>query len=312
MKNFGHIGVLMGGPSSEREISLRSGQAVLEALQKNGCQVTRFDITSAQPEEIQGLLKKNRIDVAFIALHGAFGEDGTVQLILEQEGIPYTGSGVAASQIAIDKILTQSCLKGKGIPVPQFIIGDKHDKISPDNILKDLGGLPVVVKPPTEGSSIGITVVREKEDLTKAMEEAFRFGPRILIEQFIKGRELTVGILRDDPLPVIEIRSKHEFFDFTAKYGAGLTDYLIPAPLPENIKELIQQTAIAAYNAIGCRDFSRVDIMLAEDQKPYVLEINTIPGFTSTSLLPKAAKEAGYNFTELCLKLIELAYEKKK
>lgn len=311
-EDLGHIGVLMGGPSSEREISLKSGKAVYEALKAEDYQVTAIDLTTADENEVRKAIADADIDIAFLALHGKFGEDGTVQAILESMEIPYTGSGVEASRIAISKALTQKILKSKNVPVPNFLVLRRSDKISDDELLKELGGLPVVVKPDQEGSSIGVTIVRERKDLSVAIKEAFSFGPQVLVDKFIEGRELTVGILADEALPVIEIRPKEGFFDFTAKYQKGLTDYIVPAVLDEEVAARVQQAALQAYQAAGCCDFSRVDVMLDKNNVPYVLEINTIPGFTSTSLLPKAAKCRGYEFADLCVKLIKLAYEKEK
>jgi len=312
MTDFGHIGILMGGPSSERDISLKSGQAVYEALKSAGYHVSPIDIPSSKEEEVVALIQAAHINVAFIALHGQFGEDGTIQAILEKMGIPYTGSGVAASRLAVNKIATQTIFQKNNIPIPSHVIVHQEDKPEEDTIIDQLGGLPVVVKPEAEGSSIGITLVQNKNDLKAALREAFRYGPRALVEQYIRGRELTVGILDDKPLSVIEIRPKEKLFDFTAKYQKGLTEYLIPAPLKNGIKENVQRTALQVHRILGCRHFSRVDIMLDEKMKPFVLEVNTIPGFTSMSLLPKAAKQDGYDFAQLCLTLIKLAYEKAK
>src|SRR3989344_2066791 len=310
-KDFGHIGVLLGGYSSEREISLKSGKAVYAALQEAGYQVSKIDISSPD-DDILKMLRSAGIAVVFIALHGMLGEDGTVQALLEKAGIPYTGPGVDASRIAINKISTQKALQKKNIPVPAFTVVAREEQSQEEAILSRLGGLPVVVKPPAEGSSIGVAIVHKKEDFKKAVEEAFRYGSPILVDQYIAGRELTVGVLADQALPVVEIRPTHDFFDFTAKYQKGLTDYIVPAPLPPPVTAKVQAVALAAYQALGCRDFSRADVMLDKNMNPYVLEINTIPGFTATSLLPMAAREAGYNFTQLCEKLIVLAYEKKK
>ncbi len=310
-KNFGHIGVLLGGYSSEREISLKSGKAVYDALEEAGHHVSKIDIVSRE-DDIGQMIQAAGIDVAFIALHGALGEDGTIQSLLEMAGVPYTGSGVDASRIAINKISTQNVLRKKNFPVPIFTTVFQEDSMDEDALLTRVDGMPVVVKPAAEGSSLGVTIVHKRENFKKAVMEAFRYGSPILVDHYIQGRELTVGILSDEPLPVVEIRPTHDFFDFTAKYQKGLTDYLVPAPLSAEITTKVQQMALAAYEAVGCRDFSRVDVILDRKMNPYILEINTIPGFTATSLLPMAAQEAGYNFTQLCEKIIALAYEKKK
>ncbi len=308
---FGHIGILMGGYSSEREISLKSGQAVLEALKKTNCRVTPLDITMKDEREIEKFIKDSGIDVAFIALHGKLGEDGVIQSILERLDIPYTGSGVEASQRAINKIKTQLLLKENKIPVAPHVICSSKDTIDPKHLVKEIG-LPLVVKPASEGSSIGITIVQTEKDIAPALKIAFEYGDSVLIEGFIQGRELTVGILDNKFLPIIEIRPQAQFFDFKAKYKSGTTEYIIPAQLPDAVAKSIGETALYAHQVLGCRDFSRIDVMLDKNNKPYILEINTIPGFTSVSLLPKAAKQAGLEFPQLCLKLIELAYEKKK
>ncbi len=313
---FGVIGVLMGGVSSEREISLKSGKAVYEALRDHGQDVEALDIAFQDSEKIEDFIRSAQIDTAFIALHGKLGEDGTIQSILDGMNIPYPGSGVEASRLSLNKALAQKILRQNNIPVPDFEVlianglpTKEHFKNSL-NVLKTF--FPLVVKPSCEGSSIGISIINKKQDLAAALREAFRYGEEVLVERFIKGRELTVGILDQSPLPVIEIRPRNHFFDFNAKYQQGLTDYLIPAPLPEDVMGQVQEVALAAHTVLGCRDFSRVDLILDDAQRPYVLEINTIPGFTATSLLPKAAKEAGLDFTQLCLKLLELADEKKR
>ena len=311
VSRFGRIGVLMGGPSSEREISLKSGKAIYQALQECGCQVSPIDIPSADPDEIASLIREAAIQVAFIALHGRLGEDGTIQKILEDLNIPYIGSGVKASQIAINKVLTQELLKKNKIPVPPFIPLHKKDSAAFDKIWNQFQGSKLVIKPAQEGSSIGISLVENKEDLGRALKTAFEYGDEVLIERFVTGREFTVGILDEKVLPVIEIKPKNRFFDFNAKYEAGTTEYIVPAVLPPKTSARLQQIALKTHQVIGCRHFSRVDVMMDEGQNPFVLEVNTIPGFTSMSLLPKAAGVAGLDFTQLCLKLLTLAYAKK-
>ena len=311
LSELGHIGILMGGCSSEKDISLKSGKAIYAALLEIGCKVSAVVVESQQEKDVVKLFEKARMDLAFIALHGQFGEDGGVQAILEKMGIPYTGSGVAASKRAIDKITTQTLLREHNVPVADFVIFTKKDKNPSAKGLERIKKFPVVVKPAREGSSIGITIVQQKKDLAKAMAAAFQYGPRILIENYVKGREMTVGILGEDALPIVEIKPKAKFFDFEAKYQSHTTQYLVPAELSENITQGIQMAALNAHKAIGCSDFSRVDFMLDEKNDFFVLEINTIPGFTATSLLPKAAAAAGYTFPALCLKIIQLAYAKK-
>ncbi len=311
-EKFGRIGVLMGGYSSEREISLKSGTAIVDALKSEGCDVIPVDITEKDEKMIASRITDSGMDMAFIALHGRLGEDGTIQAILENLNIPYPGSGVEASRLAINKILAQSIFKNNGICVPPYVIVEKNTNLTKKFFLEELGTLPWVVKPACEGSSIGISLVEDIKDLDNALKTARGYGGNILVERFIKGRELTVGILEEKPLPIVEIRSSRMFFDFTAKYKKGLTEYIVPAPLPEEVSQRLQREALKANRALGCRDISRVDIILAPEGTGYVLEINTIPGFTSTSLLPKAAKAVGIEFNQLCLRLMELAYGQKK
>jgi D-alanine-D-alanine ligase len=309
---FGRIGILMGGVSSEREISLKSGKAITEALLRQGCDIIALDIVDGEHQKIRSLIEGVDIDLAFIALHGQLGEDGRIQSILEEMNIPYTGSGVEASRLAIDKALAQNLFKKNGIKVPSYVTLSKDDELCIDMIVEQLGGFPIVVKPACEGSSIGISLAATPEELKGAVESAQEYGPKILLEQYIKGRELTVGILGCEALPVVEICPKHDFFDYEAKYTKGMTEYIVPAEIPDEVSCGLQQTALRAHQVLGCTDLSRVDFMLGADQVYYVLEVNTIPGFTSTSLLPKAAKHQGISFDQLCFKLMELTYGKKK
>ena len=309
--DFGRVGVLMGGPSSEREISLKSGKAVLSALKDSGVETIGIDIVTDNPADNIRLLNTYNLDCAFIALHGRFGEDGAIQEILEQIGLPYTGSGVKASRLAMDKIGALKIFKAGKLYVPRshFLKRQVYNKKM--YFRNDLG-FPLVIKPANHGSSIGLSIVERQEEIPAAIHLAFQFDERIVIEEYISGRELTVGVLDERPLPVIEIVPKHKFFDFEAKYQAGLTDYIIPAHLDAEIAEKVQQSALKAHKLLGCFGCSRTDIILSYDNLPFVLETNTIPGMTATSLLPKAAKILGIEFNQLCLKLLELAYEKAK
>lgn len=311
IKDFGRVGVLMGGPSSEREISLKSGQAVLSALLGSGVDAVGIEIITDGQEENIKLLKENNLNAAFIALHGRFGEDGVIQQILEKINLPYTGSGVEASRLAMDKINSLERLKAGGLDVPKFRPVNKTD-YRKTNVFRNELGLPLVIKPANHGSSIGLSFVQRNEDMSAAIDLAFQFDERIIIEEFISGRELTVGILGQEALPVIEIVPEGKFFDFEAKYQSALTKYIVPANLEESIFKKVQQAAREAHRILGCFGCSRTDIILSEDNCPYVLEINTIPGMTSRSLLPKAARISGIDFNQLCIKLLELAYEKKK
>jgi len=305
---FGKIGVLMGGPSTEREISLKSGKAVYEALKGAGFDVEAIDLTTDDAAANAELIRLSGIECAFIALHGRYGEDGQIQLVLEHLKVPYTGSGVLASRLAMDKISSRRIFEKCGIKVPRY---SAFERSSRDKAKNDFG-YPVVVKPATHGSSIGLSIVCNEEDFRKAVDLAFSFDKNIVVEEYIKGRELTVGILGRRALPVIEIIPKRQFFDFEAKYQAGMTDYVVPAHLGWPVARRARIAALAAHEALGCFGCSRVDIMLGEDNAAYVLEVNTIPGFTSTSLLPKAAGSIGVSFGNLCLQLIKFAYEKKK
>lgn len=300
---YGRVGVLAGGPSSEREISLRSGRAVYNALVQAGVDAILLDVGSDMAETIRA----SGVDVAFIALHGRFGEDGTVQRLLEDMRVPYTGSGAESSSIAIDKIASKEVFIRAGLPVPKYIaLGRGRSALGDTAAL----GLPIVVKPYLEGSSIGLSVVRRREDLPAALETAFAHGAKVLIEEYIDGRELTVGVLDDAPLPVIEIVPKEKVYDYKAKYSDPDTQYLVPAPLDEATSRRAQELGVRAHRALGCRCFSRVDMMLDRSGGLYILEANTIPGMTERSLLPKAAKAAGLDFEKLCIKLVEDALER--
>lgn len=307
---FGKIGVLMGGPSTEREISLKSGNAVYEALRRSGVETVAIDITTDSTEGNIRLIKSHKVDCAFLALHGRFGEDGQIQGILDSIKIPYTGSGAQASRLAMDKIASLGIFELNGLKVPRYSVLEKSS-YRPDWKTDNGLGFPLVIKPANHGSSIGLSIIDDSKDLDAAVDLALSFDSRAIIQEYIPGREVTVGILDEKVLPVIEIVPKKRFFDFEAKYKAGMTDYIVPAELEEVVAEKVQAVALSAHKLLGCFACSRVDIIL-KDNSPFVLEINTIPGFTSTSLLPMAAKKIGIEFEELCLKLVRLAYEKKQ
>ena len=306
---IGKIGVLMGGPSSEREISLKSGKAVYDALSSLGQDVVAIDIKTDDPGENVRLLSSKGIDCAFLALHGRFGEDGTIQVILENMKIPYTGSGVLASKLAMDKVSSREIFKKGNLLVPASEIINKASYQSAAGLKLDLGD-HLVVKPATQGSSIGLSIIDKRQGLNAALDLVFKFDDRAIVEEYIKGREMTVGILNDSALPVIEIIPKHAFFDFEAKYKAGLTEYVVPAKIDKKIAKKIQASALSAHKLLGCFGCSRVDLILDGKGLVFVLEVNTIPGMTSTSLLPKAAGKINIKFEDLCMKLIKLAYEK--
>ncbi len=299
------IAVLMGGISSEREISLRSGTAIAAALRSRGHAVVPIDVTSA---ELGNHLDPSSVDVAFIALHGRFGEDGQVQQQCEALGLPYTGCGPKASALALDKICSKERFVSRGVSTPPFEVLEKWDESTPSTLVRL--GLPVVVKPALEGSSIGLTIVREKNDLAGAVAVALEYGTRVLVETFVEGKELTVGILGDTLLPVIQIVPKSGVYDYHSKYTPGETSYLVPAPLDAGTADKVQAAAWQAFLSAGCEDLGRVDVILDRCGKVFVLEINTIPGFTETSLLPKAAKAAGIGFDVLCEKIMMLGLQK--
>ncbi|MCM8760659.1 MAG: D-alanine--D-alanine ligase [Candidatus Omnitrophica bacterium] len=302
-ESLGRVGVLAGGPSNEREISLRSGKAVYNALIAKGIDTVFLDVG----EDVYDVIKKSAIDVAFIVLHARFGEDGTVQSILEELGIPYTGSGVESSRLALDKIAAKRVLAKAGILVPRHIVVDKEScrEINTDSI-----GFPLVVKPHLEGSSIGLSVVRDKKGLADALEKALSFSEKALVEEFIDGRELTVGILNEEPLPVIEIVTKAGVYDYSAKYNDPETRYLVPAPIKVSQSKESQEIGRRSHKALGCSCFSRIDMILNSDGRLFVLEANTIPGMTERSLLPKAAEAIGLNFGDLCITLVKDAVKR--
>ena len=303
-KNFGRIGVFLGGNSKERAISLKSGQAVYRALIEAGEDAVLIDTANG----FHSKLKDKSIDVAFLALHGAGGEDGTIQKILNRYRIPYTGAGPKGSQWAFDKQLTKQRLKACHIPTPDYEVIDKR------NWRKVISrwAPPYVVKPLDEGSSIGIFFVERKNSGLRKIKSAIAKYKRLMVERKIEGREFTVGILGDQALPVIELKPKRRFYDFKAKYTKGLTEYLAPAPIADHIKRKLQALALKTHTALGLSDLSRVDFKMDSDQLPYVLEANSIPGFTETSLLPKAAQCVGLNFQDLCLYLVDQASRKKR
>ncbi|MCX5713687.1 MAG: D-alanine--D-alanine ligase [Candidatus Omnitrophica bacterium] len=310
-EDFGKIGVLMGGPSAEREISLKSGKAIFKALLERGINVEAIDITTDSIKENAQLLRSRGIDCAFLALHGCFGEDGQIQGILEGVGIAYTGSGVLASRLAMDKIASRRIFEQKGLNVPRYKVLEKNVPKARFALEEDFS-FPLVVKPASNGSSIGLSIVDGEGSFSDAIENAFNFDRKIIIEEYLRGREVTVGILDERPLPVIEVIPKRRFFDFEAKYQSGLTEYVVPAELEFSVARAAQDAAQRAHKLLGCSGCSRVDIILNKDSIPFILEVNTIPGFTATSLLPKAAGAAGIDFGQLCIRLIELAYEKTK
>jgi D-alanine-D-alanine ligase len=302
------IGVLMGGASSERDVSLRTGAAVAGALRGAGHRVVEIDLRTETGRE----LDREPFNLAFIALHGRFGEDGRLQRLLESRGIPYTGSGPEASRVAMDKVDSKVHFKRKGVETPPHRVILHGESLALWEQCARSLGYPVVLKPAAEGSSVGVTVHDDCSTLLDGAAEAFRHGKVALMEKFIRGRELTVGILDGKALPLIEIRPKGKFFDGDAKYRDPETLYLVDPPLTELEKRRVQKVARDAHEALGCEGFSRVDLILTALGSIHVLEVNTIPGMTERSLLPKAARAAGIEFPELCQRIVDLAWRRRR
>lgn len=287
------IGVLMGGESSEREVSLRSGRAVYGALKAAGYDVVSIDARG----DLCGKLKRAKIELAFIVLHGGSGEDGGVQGLLEVMNIPYTGSGVLASALAMDKESSKKIFRYHGIAVPPFEILARSGRRAGYPTPKF--ALPWVVKPATEGSSVGVEIVKSRAGFGKAAERAFAYGERVIVEKYIKGQEVQIGILNGEPIGGVEVKPSLEFYNYEAKYTAGLTDYIFPPRLSKGTYGKAERSALGAHIALGCSGATRVDLIIDPDGNPFVLEVNTIPGMTETSLLPKIALRAGLDFTAL-------------
>ena len=302
--------VLCGGYSTEREVSLRSGQAVCDALKKADFDVDILDLSKNTIHEIT----EKHPDVVYIALHGKGGEDGQIQGLLEWFGIPYTGPGVIASAICMDKILTKDVLVNRGIKIPEYVVVDKYnvDLFSAEVIEKKFG-LPVVIKASCQGSSIGVEIVNDINRVESAINEALSYGDSVLVEQFIKGTELTVPIIGNDELqvlPIIEITSECEFYNYKSKYTPGMSHHIIPARISKEVQEKVKSEAERAYKAVGCRGISRIDFIVDENNIPFVIEINTAPGMTATSLVPDAGKHAGIEFPKLCERIVGYALQK--
>ena len=290
---------MMGGLSQEREISLKTGKAILKSLSEKGYPVIPLDVGS----DIAEKLVTEKIECAFFALHGRFGEDGTIQGLLELMRIPYTGSGVLASALAMHKIMSKRFFLCEKIPTPRFEVFQRKE-MKKDLTKMTFLSLPVVVKPAREGSTIGISVVQREEELGPALKKAGEYDEEILVEKFMKGKEITVGILEDIPLPVIEIVPKSGFYDYHAKYTKGETQYIVPARIPREKYLAAQEMSLKAFQLLGCSGVARVDLMMDENENPYVIDVNTMPGMTETSLLPKAALYAGIPFTDLVERIL--------
>lgn len=294
------IAILMGGPGSERQVSLASGKAVLKALQALGLHATGVDVTDTRPELPAGT------GLAFNLIHGTFGEDGTLQALLEERGIPYTGAGVESSRRAFDKNLAKEVFLKAGVPTPRAEIVDLSQGVRLPTL-----PVPFVVKPPREGSSVGVHIVKDPSQAQAAMEDAARYGSDVLVEEFIEGMELTVAVIDGVAQPVVHIIPPDGVYDMGSKYpwlsGTKGSQYICPADLDETQTRAVQEAAVAAHRALGIEVYSRVDVLLDAAGQPFVLEANTIPGMTETSLLPKAAAAAGTPFPQLCQRIAELS-----
>ena len=298
------IAVLMGGPSSERDVSFATGRGVLKALRSLGADATEVDVRDENFELPAGT------ELAFIALHGTFGEDGQVQQILESRGIPYTGDGVEESRIAFDKILSKEKFRQADVPTPYWqIIGQGQRPTMP---------IPYVIKAPRQGSTVGISIVKNEREVDSALAEALKYDAELLVEKFIPGSELTVGVLGDQALPIIEIIPKGGFYDFNTKYpflnpqAGASAEHVCPAKMDDAKTKEIQEIALRAFRSLGLKVYARVDVMLSQEGEPSVLEANTIPGMTEASLLPEAAAVAGVDYPQLCARIIELSLARTK
>lgn len=299
---FGKVAVLMGGPSAEREVSLKSGAAVLAALLRQGVDAHRVD----PDREVLQTLTREKYDRAFIVLHGRWGEDGVIQGALETIDMPYTGCGVLASALGMDKLRCKYLWAGAGIPVPPYAVLTRGSDFGA--VVRQLG-LPLFVKPVREGSSFGITRVTRADDLAAAYETAARYDDQVLAEKAITGPELTCAVLGDQALPVIRIETATAFYDYEAKYVRDDTRYLCPAGIPDSLEQQVRQLALDVFRTIDGRGWGRVDFMVDAAGQPYVLEVNTVPGMTDHSLVPKAAKAAGIDFDMLVMRILGMSDE---
>ncbi len=292
------IAVLMGGLSAERDVSLKSGLAVHQALLRMGYNSTAIDVR----HDVAKMLLEEKIEVAFIALHGRYGEDGCIQGLLELLQIPYTGSGVLASALAMHKLFSKQAFAAAGLTITPYVAVRKGTTCDAASLPF---GLPVVVKPVQEGSSVGVSIVKQADALQAALDDAFHYDELVLVEQYIKGQEVQVGILDNQPIGAIEIVPKNEFYDFEAKYSDGMAEHFFPARLEADLYEKVQQQGLKAHQALGCDGYCRVDFLVTETGDCYLLEVNTLPGMTALSLLPEIAqKGAGLSFEELVERIL--------
>lgn len=304
------IVVVMGGPSTEAEVSRRSGKAILHALLEKGYQAEALEL---DPPNFPQQIKASGADFVFNALHGKYGEDGIIQGTLDMMGIPYTSSGVMAAAVTMDKVATKRFFMAEGIPTPRahtYFRFEYRKRNLAQEIIEEFG-VPVVVKASSQGSSIGVVIVEQPEELEAALEEAFKYDHEILVEEFIKGRELTVAVWgneeHQEALPIIEITTVTGRYDYETKYKAGASAHIIPAPLPAEVSKAVEDIAIRAFAVCGCVGMARVDFMLDGLNEPYAIEINTVPGMTETSLVPDAGRAAGIQFPDLCAKILTMA-----
>ncbi len=303
MSVSGKVAVMFGGNSAEREVSLRSGKAVLASLLDAGVDAFAFD---PQQQALSSLVA----DKVFIVLHGRGGEDGTMQGALQQLGLPYTGSGVLGSALAMDKIRCKWLFQAQGLPTAPFAVV-RPDETDFAGMLESLGG-KVMVKPANEGSSIGMSAAATADELASAITTAHQYDDEVLVERWINGREFTIAILNGEVLPIVEMRTPRSFYDYEAKYQANSTEYLCPAPLTAELTQAMQSTALAAFQAVGASGWGRVDLMLDQQGQHYLLEVNTVPGMTEKSLVPMAAKAAGYSFQQLVLAILSQAEQERR
>ena len=306
------VAVVMGGPSAEEQISLSTGHAMAAALRGKGYNVKEIRLV---PHNFSEQVKESGADVVVIAVHGLYGEDGRLQSALEMMGIPYTGSGVLASSVSMNKLAAKRVFLGSNIPTPDYIFLHRRDRGKQDMIkaITERFSLPVVVKPVSQGSSLGVTIEKEISGLQKALDDAFQYDEEVLVEEYIAGQETSVCMMRlkDGSVkvwPVILIHPHAEWYDFNAKYSAGGVDHLVPAPLPEDITRTLKDISVKAFEVLGCAGVARTDCMVDKNGKCYVLEMNTVPGMTPTSLVPDAARAEGTDFGDLCEMILETAH----
>jgi D-alanine-D-alanine ligase len=331
MKKKLKVLLLLGGTSPEREVSKSTGKSIYQALQNLNCDVIVIDPAYGinQPIDVEdyfnekdyteiskenyldaiNLISSDQINIAFLALHGKYGEDGTIQSLLELKGIKYTGSKVLSSALAMDKIMSKILFEEYNVPTPRWIHFKKGESTTDDinNLIKKKFGYPAVVKPNDQGSTVGLTICKSSDQLADAIHNAFEYSDRILVEEYIPGRELTVAVIDDAALPVLEIRPKHGIYDYECKYTSGMSEYIVPAEIPDDIAKELQKIAVLSCKSLRCEVYARVDFRLSPDNKIYALEVNTLPGMTSLSLVPKMAKAVNIAFEELVDRIIKLS-----